>query len=263
MASIPPIPNNRECQKLLEKIIFGKGCPCSYCRRSLKRSKEYYWCKTCRKKIRLKALTWLKGSKLSYQQIFLLILGWQKNAPPGAIKAFTGLSYTAIARWSHTFRSHLPKDTEPLDGVVEVDECYYGRKRYKNQKIVIGAIERELKRVRLKIIPDASQDELEDFVWEAVKPTSKLHTDANPGYYDLHSWGYGHELWNHSKGHFSGTNNIENVWSVTKRQIRRLYGQIRTNKLPNYLMEWEARRNYQVLFTNPETYLKETLFRIS
>jgi hypothetical protein len=156
----------------------------------------------------------------------------------------------------------LPRDKDLLDGIVEVDESYFGRKKYRNQEIVIGAVVRELRKLKLKIIPAASQDELEDFIWESVEPTSKLHTDANPGYYDLHSFGYGHELWNHSKGHFTGTNNIENVWSVAKRQIRRLYGQIRMRLLPELLVEWEARANYPHLFQEPKNYLRETLFAV-
>jgi transposase-like protein len=260
MASIP---SNYQCRLLVECIVFGKDCLCPQCRNSLKRGKNYSWCKICRKKWYPKSLTWLRGSKVSYQQLFLLIRGWQSNTPPGGVKNLVGLSYPTIARWYSRFREHLPRDKNLLDGIVEVDESYFGRKKYGNQEIVIGAVVRELKRLKLKWIPNACQDELEDFVWEAVAPTSKLHTDCNPGYYDLHSWGYGHYLWNHSDGHFTGTNNIENVWSVIKRQIRRLYGQIRTNKLPEFIVEWEARVNFPHLFEDPKTYLQETLFAVS
>jgi len=83
-----------------------------------------------------------------------------------------------------------------------------------------------------------------------------LHTDCHPGYYGI-SWnGFGHEFHNHSLGHFKNTNQIENVWSVTKRQIRRMYGQIRTNKLPEFTHEWEARWNFKELFTSPFNYLE-------
>jgi hypothetical protein len=259
MASIP---SNYRCRLLVEQIVFGKDVLCLKCRSSLKRGKNYSWCSACRKKWYPKSLTWLAGSKVTYQQLFLLILSWQTNTPPGSVKNLVGLSYPTIARWYSRFREHLPRDKDLLDGIVEVDESYFGRKKYRNQEIVIGAVVRELRKLKLKIIPAASQDELEDFIWESVEPTSKLHTDANPGYYDLHSFGYGHELWNHSKGHFTGTNNIENVWSVAKRQIRRLYGQIRMRLLPELLVEWEARANYPHLFQEPKNYLRETLFAV-
>lgn len=259
MASIP---SNYQCRLLVEKIVFGKDVVCPKCRSTLHRGRNYLWCRQCRKKWYPKSFTWLKGAKVSYQQLFLLIRSWQSNTPPGGIKSLVGLSYPTIARWYSRFRKHLPRDSELLDGIVEVDESYFGRKKYDNQQIVIGAVLRGVRKLKLKIIPNASQDELEDFIWESVRPTSLLHTDCNPGYYDMASFGYGHQLWNHSGGHFTGTNNIESVWSVGKRQVRRLYGQIRMRLLPELLVEWEARVNYPHLFQEPKNYLRETLFAV-
>lgn len=263
MASIPPIPSNLECCRLLERIVFGSKLQCYRCISPLHRTKEYYWCKYCRKKIRLKALTWLKDSKLSYQSLYVLILSWQKNLSPGSVKELTGLSYTTIDRWHRKLRTHLPRDRRILEGIVEIDESYFGKRRFGNQKLVIGAIARGEKKLRLKIIPNDAKDELEDFVCETTSTESAVHTDAHFGYYDLNLWGFGHTIWNHSRGHFAGTNQIEATWSVIKRRIKRMYGHIRTNRLEEYLPEWEARVNYPELFQEPETYLKETLFRIS
>ena len=39
-------------------------------------------------------------------------------------------------------------------------------------------------------------------------------------YDELELLGYAHESWNHSKGCFAGTNQGENIWSVTKRYAR-------------------------------------------
>ena len=43
-------------------------------------------------------------------------------------------------------------------------------------------------------------------------------------YDELELLGYAHESWNHSKGRFAGTNQGENIWSVTKRHARKLFG---------------------------------------
>ena len=40
-------------------------------------------------------------------------------------------------------------------------------------------------------------------------------------YDELELLGYAHESWNHSKGCFAGTNQGENIWSVTKRHARK------------------------------------------
>jgi len=189
----------------------------------------------------------------------MLILAWQCKTSPGAIKNLVGLSYPTISRWYSKFRKYLPKDNSILNGIVEVDEAFFGRQKYNNQKIIIGAIERNSNKIKLEEIPDREQDSLEYFLTKHVHPESMLHTDAHASYYDI-SWnGYGHTLHNHSKGHFKGTNRIENVWSVAKRQIRKMYGQIRTKNIDELLIEWEARRNFPDLFKNPITYLQTVL----
>jgi len=239
----------------IAKIVFGCPAKCPGCVGSLKRHGGYWWCRVCRKKWRPKALTWLKGSKLPEAQISTLLRGWQRNVSPGAMKHLTGLSYTTVERWYARFRLHLPVDSASLQGVVEVDEAFFGRKRHFNQRIVMGAIERKSGRIKLGIIPDREQDSLEGFLLRHVQTDSLLHTDCHSGYYDIGWNGYGHTLHNHSIGHFSGTNQIEGVWSVAKRQLRRMYGQIRTERLPEFLQEWEARRNFKELFNNPYSYL--------
>lgn len=263
MASIAPIPSERQCRVLLENYVFGHEKRCRICQATFRKSHNYYWCKVCRKKYYLKSFTWLKGCKLTYQQIYLLVLGWQQNAPPGSLRTFVGLSYPTIARWYSRFRRHLPRDKTLLNGIVEVDEAFFGRQKYQNQKILMGAIERKSGKIKLAEIPDREQDSLEYFLWKKVHPESKLHTDAWTGYYDLWWNGYGHELHNHSRGEFRGTNRIENVWSVAKRQLRRMYGQIKTAKLEEFALEWEARRNFPHLFSTPKAYLLETLFALS
>ncbi len=259
MSSIPILSSERHCRELVEKIVFGQEVRCGRCVRPFGRGKGYYWCRVCRRKVRLKAGTWLRGSKLPYRTILTLLYAWQRNVPPGALKALVGLSYPTIARWYSRFRVHLPRDKGLLNGVVEVDEAFFGRQKYANQKILVGAIERRSGKIKLKEIPDREQDSLEFFLWKTVSPESKLHTDAWSGYWDLQWNGYGHELHNHSKGHFSGTNRIENVWSVAKRQLRRMYGQIRTSKLQEFAREWEGRRNFPELFQSPQDYLTATL----
>ena len=243
----------------IAKIVFGCPARCPNCAGGLKRGSCYWWCRVCRKKWRPKALTWLKGSKLSEGQISTLLRGWQKNVSPGAMKHLTGLSYPTVERWYARFRLHLPVDGVSLQGVVEVDEAFFGRKRHFNQKIVMGAIERRSGRIKLGVIPDREQDSLEGFLLRHVRTDSLLHTDCHTGYYDIGWNGYGHQLHNHSRGHFKDTNQIENVWSVAKRQLRRMYGQIKTDRLPEFLQEWEGRRNFPKLFNSPEAYLATCL----
>lgn len=134
-----------------------------------------------------------------------------------------------------------------LSGIVEVDEAWFGKRKFGGQTIVMGAIER---------------DSLESFLEAHVTRDSLVVTDCAAGYNDLGFLGYGHEAWNHSKGNFAGTNHIEGTWSALKRYLRKLYGCVPTKHIQLVLNEWMARHNNRRLFASPQAYLELTLFRI-
>ncbi len=218
--------------------------------------KTYAWCKVCRKKHSAKAGSWLAQSKLSYRSLWLLVWCWQQQKSAGTTVDITGLSYPTVRRWTRLFRLHLPSSALKLSGIVEIDESFFGKQKYGQQTIVIGAIERDTRRIRLQIIPDRAQVSLELFISRTVERSSHLLTDAHAGYNDLEFCGYSHERCNHSKGHFGPTNMIENLWEVLKRSLRRLYGKLTLPDLPNILKEWEQRQNQPELFYNVTNYLR-------
>lgn len=258
MTSIRELPSEAKCQKIINNIILGKTKGCPKCSGKLKRSTDYYWCKACRRKIRPKAQTWLYGMKLPYRQLIVLIWCWQRKLPPGPIKEFTGSSYITIARWSWRFRQHLPVDQSMLEGVVEVDEAFFGRQKHQNQ-VMVGAIERH-GRLKLQIITDREQDTLEAFLLADIRTTSQVCTDGWSSYQDIQFYGYDHWSCNHSKYEFGITNIIESVWSAAKRQLRRMYGKLDNNRyLEIFMREWEARYNFPELFKNPTDYLQVCL----
>ena len=79
-------------------------------------------------------------------------------------------------------------------------------------------------------------------------------------YDELELLGYAHESWNHSKGRFAGTNQGENIWSVTKRHARKLFGgRILTRQLDSLCLEWMARANQPELFASPIAFLRFTM----
>ena len=259
--ALDALPSEARCKRHIQTILFGSDA-CHHCGGKIcfKRANTYGWCSNCRKKVRPKASTWFRGSKLSYRQVFLLLLGWQSRQSPGSTKLASGLSYTTIARWYARFREHIPPDGgEILSGIVEVDEAWFGKKRYGHQTIVIGAIERDTKKLRLQVIPDTEQDSIELFLEAWVDRSSHLVTDCGQGYNGVEWLGYSREAWNHSKGHFAGTNHIESTWSAMKRHLRKLYGCVPTKAIQLFLDEWMARHNQWELFESPLAYLKATV----
>ncbi|MDK2899065.1 MAG: transposase [Patescibacteria group bacterium] len=261
MTSLADIPNEARCKRIIQTLKTGKDC-CPRCgaRLVFKHSVTYGWCKHCCFKVRPKAITWFRNSKLSYRTIFKLITCWQTRQSPGAVRAITGLSYTTIARWYAKFRNHIPPDGgELLSGVVAVDEAWFGKKRYGKQTIVMGAIEIDTRKLRLKIIPDTEQDSIELFLEAWVTRDSHLITDCSSSYNGVEWLGYSRDAYNHSIGHFGQSNHIECIWSAMKRHLRKLYGCIPTKYLQAFLNEWMARHNQPSLFKSPQNYLKATL----
>jgi len=277
MFSLADIPDENTCRSILQQIVTSQRIDHCACGRLLvwKQHLDYGWCKLCRKKVRPKAKSLFFSSKLTYAQLFGLIGCWQHRHSPGSTATILNLSYPTVHRWYGRFRENLPQDpsSRKLSGVVEVDEAFFGKKRYGGQVIVAGAIERDpnpsaipnadlmvntgcTRRLKLQIIPDTEQDSLEKFLEDNVERGSLVVTDCHNGYHDIEWLGYPHETWNHSKGYFAGTNHIEQVWSAIKRYMRKLYGSIPTSDLQLILNEWEARHNQPELFSSPENYLR-------
>lgn len=256
------LPSEAWCKRFIQKQLTGSN-GCHRCQGKLlfKRSRDYGWCQVCRVKIRPKSCTWFRGSKLKYRQVFMLLHCWQQRQSPGAARLATGLSYTTIHRWYWRFRALVPPDDvkQLLSGVVEVDEAWFGKQKFGGQTIVIGGIERDTKRLKLQVIPDTEQDSLEAFLEANVARSSLVVTDAATGYTGIEWLGYSREIWNHSKGHFAGTNHIEATWSAMKRYLRKLYGCVPTKQLQLILREWMARHNNLTLFASPTNFLIATV----
>jgi len=258
MSSLASIPGEARCKQVVHYLLTNQRT-CRVCDGKLSWRREYGWCRSCRTKLRPKAATWFRGSKLSYRQLFLLLWCFQNRQSPGTARLVTGLSYTTVARWYWRFRANLPAAMPELEGIVEVDESFFGKQRYGHQTMVVGAIERDTRRLRLQVIPDRAQDTLEQFLTGCVARSSLILTDAHAGYYDLEFYGYAHERCNHSNGHFGPTNQIECTWGVMKRYLKKLYGCIPTKDLELILNEWMARQNQPSWFASPQAYLKLTL----
>lgn len=262
MNSLASLPRERQCHIELFTLVYGSS-RCPTCTSRLLFRRTYAWCKQCRLKHNVRAATWFRGSNLTLQQLWMLIWCWQKQKATGTTVDIAGVSYPTVRRWFRRFRALVPASTLQLSGIVEVDESFFGKQKYGHQVIVVGAIERDTRRVRLQIVPDRAQDTLELFLTSTVARTAHLTTDAHSGYHDLEFYGYSHERCNHSKGHFGPTNMIENFWGVVKRSLRRLYGKLTLTDLHNILKEWEQRQNQPEMFYNVANYLRATVCSVS
>lgn len=120
MLSIAKLPGERNCERLLFRMMFGPDC-CPRCSGTVQQKRSYFWCKMCRVKLRPKAHTWLTASNLTCYQILALMICWFQNVAPGSVYTTLGMSYPTTRRWYSKFRQRLPKDESILEGVVEAD----------------------------------------------------------------------------------------------------------------------------------------------
>jgi transposase-like protein len=154
-------------------------------------------------------------------------------------------------------------------GPVEVDETFIGGKlknMHKEQKvryekrggshgkaIVIGLLDRDLRQVRAKVIPDVKRETLQAEVMREVKYGSHVYTDEHVGYDHLH-YRFVHEVVNHSVKYVDGqvhTNGLENFWSLLKRNLRGTYVAVEPYHLERYVDEQIFRFNNRATKENP------------
>jgi hypothetical protein len=151
-----------------------------------------------------------------------------------------------------------------LSGEIAVDETFVGKRRFGQQKLVMGAIEKikhdnGKRRVRLGVIPNREMATLEEWLLHRVNGGSHIDTDKWWGYNDLGLIGFTHDAHDHSKGNFGPTNMIESFWGVMKRHMRTLYQKLTITDLDLILREWENRQNNPKLFYNVISYLTFTV----
>lgn len=237
--------------------LFGRRMKCPRClRRYTKIVSGRYWCGKCRLKFSLKTCLVFKSSKLPLSKLWQLLECWLGRLSISQTSFVSGLSEVTVRRWYRRFSSLIPQDVVKLSGVVEVDEAFIGKKKYENQTVVVGALERNTGRISLKAIPGRLQGETDRFILDTIGKGSLIHTDAWVGYWHLTEFfGYGHEMVNHELGGFGPTNRIENVWARLRRFIRKTVARAWKEHLPRLLKEFQCRVNHPNVFTSPLSFL--------
>jgi transposase-like protein len=181
-----------------------------------------------------------------------------------------GVGYKTAWRMFHLIRNQLmgQESTEPLQGVVEVDETFIGGKARKgdakyagsrqgHKRIVLGMVEREGE-VRAQVIPFSGAGDIRPRVFDNVKAGSVLFTDGYPIYrtmgkvYD-HVW-VDHERDEYVRG-AAHTQTIEGFWSIMKGGLQGVYrGAVRKQHLQSYVDEYAFHYNYRTGLGGPDPF---------
>ena len=259
MYILKQVPTKGKLRTILKRIIFGSHLNCPVCKsRSVRKIKtEDRWrCNRCDKPFSLKSSSWLKGSKLPLETIWLLLWCWQKAVPVKQCQDIVGLSYPTVFNWYAKFRDKIPKEminNIVLKGNIACDELYT------KGNSVMGAKEKGTRNIALRVINEKSvnRGHAVDFLIQFTKANSHLFTDGSGIYKGIDNW---HKLEHtyeiHKKFQFALTAEIEGLWGVFRTFIRRMYHHVTKYKLEDLVAEFCLRFRQDKVFETPIDYLQ-------
>lgn len=198
-------------------------------------------------------------SKISEAKIRQIVRLFTVDLNASQIAAVTGLNRNTINRYLTALRERIALFCEmesPINGVVEVDESYFGARRVKGLRgrgargktIVFGLFKRN-GRVYTEIVPDCSKRTLQGIIRGRVELESVIHSDGWRGYDGLVDLGYQkHFRVEHGSNDFanehSHINGIESFWAYAKTRLVQFRG-LQKHTFYFHLKECEFRFNHR------------------
>ena len=278
------------CIDAVALMRWPDGPECSDCRGEDKKNpmwlktQKRWKCRSCRRQFSVKVGTIFEDSPIPLQK-WLPALWMMCNCKNGVSswELHRTLGITQKSAWFVGQRLRLALKNKSVfkmgqeGGPVEVDETWVGgkvsnmhkskrvelesirsnqtegRNSGLNKTIVMGVLDREMRQVRAKVVPDVKRETLQTEVLKQVKYGSKVYTDEHVGYDTLHSR-FVHDVVNHSLEYVNGqvhTQGIENFWSLLKRTLRGTYVAVEPYHLDRYLDEQMFRYNNRATKDNP------------
>jgi transposase-like protein len=273
--------NEDDCWNYLFEIRWPEGYVCPKCK-SLKHwitEKDLIHCRDCGHQGSISSGTIFHGTRkplLLWFHIIWWVVAQKTGASASNLKDFMGFgSYETAWVWLHKIRRAMVRSArEKLVGEIEVDEMFIGGKEIGNGKqgrgaetktLVIVAAEcigKQIGRVRFKIIPEASSQELILFINENIEEGSAIITDGWTGYKPLNTLKtFKHEVKSISGSGFEAHEllpHVHMVDSLVKRWINGTHqGNISPKHLSYYLDEFAFRFNRKM-----STYRGKLFYRL-
>lgn len=281
-----------KCLVLLKELRWGKTVKCTHCEKNkvkiVDKQKYRYFCENCKAQFSLFTDTIFEGTLLplpTWFQIIALMLNAKTGMSAKEIQRNTGVTYKTAYYTCMRVRIGMLMPETMLNGMIEMDESYFGGKPRKANKrdadnlptlgnasnkrgrgtrktSVVGMVQRK-GQVKTKVIEKLSKRNLLAMLKSnAKKDNSILITDSFKSYKELEKY-IDRLVINHSKAYSKGIvhiNTIEGFWSYVKNGIKGSYKAISKKYLPIYLAQFEWAFNNRNFKGNEfEKFLKNAL----
>jgi len=212
-----------------------------------------YRCKNTKKYFNTRTDTIYQGGRVTLQKWFLTIwyIGQNKGISSKQLQRQLDTTYVTALKMHHTINDLLGiENTGKMDGVIQIDEMYWGgketnkakKKRRKNMQggkgktPVFGMLQKGGKLI-LKVVDDTTAETLMDVVEDYIDYGSTIYSDGNQSYYGL-KYVYEHEAVNHMREEYVRgevhINSLEGFWSLFKRGIHGVHHSVSPQHLQKY-----------------------------
>ena len=258
-------PDENACREFFESVIWQNGrrcphcdCQCSYPLSGRSSRPGLYECGECKHQFTVTTKTPMHSTKLPLWK-WLLCMYLMVNSSKGVSSVFMGkwLGVAQRTAWKmgHAIRRLMEPDPEgqpPLNGIVELDEKYFGGKpRYEHgvkhkrgkgteKQGVFVAAERQ-GHVRSALIASDQAAELRPLVERFVDRQAHLMTDQNWAYQQIGKDYAAHSWVNHSEKEFVRgdvhNNTAESFNSLLERAKQGVFHFMSQKHLQRYLNE--------------------------
>jgi transposase-like protein/predicted RNA-binding Zn-ribbon protein involved in translation (DUF1610 family) len=249
------------CRAYLFALRWPQGFVCPACGgRGLAIRRNLWRCENCRRETSVMAGTIFQDSKLPLTIWFRAM--WQVTSRKNGISALglqrvLGLgSYKNAWLLLHKLRRAMVRPgRERLQGVVEVDEAYWGgeesgvRGRQSiTQALIVVAAQADgegIGRIRLRFIPDTNRATLHEFIQQSIEPGSTVITDGLQAYRELEGYVHDRQIQKHQPTDAEHLlPRVHRVISLLKRWLMGTpQGGIAHEHLEDYLNEFTFRFN--------------------
>jgi transposase-like protein len=120
--------------------------------------------------------------------------------------------------------------------------------------IVLGMLDRNLREVRAKVVPNVARETLQNEILKTVKHGSTVYTDNAVAYDGGMRRRFVHDVVNKTESYVRGrvhVNGIENFWALLKRGLKGTYVAVEPFHLHRYVDEQVFRFNNRATEDNP------------